>query len=104
MSSPYLTAALRLLDDARRQGFGFHRIAPGDDGPLGVREGLTYRDVLLIGGFSSDGQAVRYGTSSLVVPGSHQVIKAVEGDALTVLHVVVTEWIPDIQEGGDNHT
>ncbi|MBV9139655.1 MAG: hypothetical protein JO115_01810 [Pseudonocardiales bacterium] len=37
--SPDLAAAKRLLDTAKCEGFAFHRIAPGPDGPLrGVRK------------------------------------------------------------------
>jgi hypothetical protein len=38
MDSPDLAAGKRLLDAAKVQGFTFHRVAPGPDGPLwGVR-------------------------------------------------------------------
>jgi hypothetical protein len=50
---PQLRAAKRLLDLAKRQGFAFHRLAPGEDGPLFARrETLEYRDELYLGGFS----------------------------------------------------
>src|SRR5205085_11078820 len=39
---PDVAAAKRLLDAAKRVGFAFQRVAPGEDGPLfGVRETLT---------------------------------------------------------------
>ncbi|MGH3670374.1 MAG: hypothetical protein ACRDSH_07025 [Pseudonocardiaceae bacterium] len=42
---PELTAAKRLLDLATSHGFGFQRVAPGEDGPLFARrETIEYRD------------------------------------------------------------
>jgi hypothetical protein len=53
---PQLRAAKRLLDLAKRQGFAFHRLAPGEDGPLFARrETVDYRDELYLGGFSDAG-------------------------------------------------
>lgn len=40
--SPELAAAMRLLDQAKAQGFRFERVIPGPDGPLlGVRRPST---------------------------------------------------------------
>lgn len=90
---PEVTAAKRLLDAAKRQGFAFHRVAPGDDGPLfGVRETLAYRDTCYLGGFSAGCSATRTRKSSLVIPGGPLITARVNGDALTVLHTVVTDW------------
>jgi hypothetical protein len=90
---PELTAAKRLVDLARDQGFVFQRVAPGEDGPLlGVRESPEYRDQIYIGDFSSGCTATRARKSSLVVPGGLPVTTRVAGDALTVLHTVVSDW------------
>lgn len=89
-----LTAAMQLLDAAKLQGFTFQRVATGDDGPLlGVRESLDYRDTIYIGGFGSGCHASRARKSSLIVPGRIPVTHRVEGDALTVLHTVVSDWL-----------
>ncbi len=93
--SPDVAAAKRLLDDAKRQGFGFHRIAPGEDGTLrGVRESLEWRDEIYIGGFwdPESCAAIRRRRSSLIVPGGLPVTERVIGDAITVLHTVVHDW------------
>jgi hypothetical protein len=93
--SPEVTAAKRLLDTAKNQGFAFTRIAPGEDGPLvGVRETLEWRDVIHLGGFWAPDScsAARLRRSSLVVPGGLPVTEQVRGDALTVLHTVVCDW------------
>jgi hypothetical protein len=88
-----LVAAKRLLDAAKAAGFTFQRIAPGKDGPLlGVREGIEYRDEIYIGGFSERCHASRARRSSLIVPGGTLVTERVKGDALTVLHTVVSDW------------
>jgi hypothetical protein len=88
-----VTAAKRLLDAAKREGFAFHRVAPGEDGPLfGVRETLTYRDTCYLGGFSAGCSATRTRKSSLVIPGGLPVAARVDGDALTVLHTVIADW------------
>jgi hypothetical protein len=94
VASPELAAALRLLDAARRQGFSFHRIAPGEDGPLlGTRQTLDFRDVVYLGGFSGDCSATRYRRTFLLVPtGTSAVVETVTGDALTVLHTVCSDW------------
>lgn len=93
--SPDLAAAKRLLDDAKAQGFVFGRTAPGVDAPLmGVRETQEWRDEIRLGGFWAAGScsAQRQRRSSLVVPGGLPVVAAVRGDALTVLHTVVSDW------------
>src|ERR671932_434264 len=93
LDGPDVTAAKQLLDAAKREGFAFHRVAPGEDGPLfGVRETLTYRDTCYLGGFSTGCSATRTRKSSLVIPGDSLVTARVHGDALTVLHTVVTDW------------
>src|SRR5919206_101924 len=48
-----VAAAKRLLDLAKRQGFAFQRVAPGEDGPLFARrETIEYHDELYLGGVS----------------------------------------------------
>lgn len=90
---PDLAAAMRLLDAAKAAGFRFQRVAPGEDGPLfGVREGIEYRDEIYIGGFDERCHASRARRYSLIVPGGLPVTERVEGDALTVLHTVMTDW------------
>jgi hypothetical protein len=71
----------------------FQRVAPGEDGPLlGVRESSEYRDQLYLGGFSSSCSATRARKSSLIVPGGLPVTARVEGEALTALHTIVSDW------------
>jgi hypothetical protein len=90
---PQLRAAKRLLDLAKRQGFAFQRVAPGEDAPLFARrETIEYRDEIYIGGFSDSCHATRARKSSLIVPGDLPVTAQVLGDALTVLHTVVSDW------------
>lgn len=90
---PELAAAKRLLDRAKDQGFVFQRITPGEDGPLlGVRDSPDYHDKIYLGGFSSDCTATRACKSSLIVPGGLPVTNRVEGEALIVLHTVVSDW------------
>jgi hypothetical protein len=51
---------MRLLDEAKSQGFRFERVAPGEDGPLwGERVTPEYRDVVYLGGFSEGCNAAR---------------------------------------------
>jgi len=91
---PELTAAKRLLDTAKCQGFIFQRIAPGPDGPLlGVRETADYRDTCYLSGFGEGCSATRARKYSLVVPGGLPITERVSGNALTVLHVVVRDWV-----------
>jgi hypothetical protein len=93
--SPDLAAAKQLLDAAKSQGFVFQRVAPGPDGPLrGVRETVSYRDTCYLGGFGEGCCATRARKYSLIVPGGFPVTERVIGDALTVLHKVVTDWAP----------
>jgi hypothetical protein len=90
---PDVVAAKRLLDDAKNRGFAFERIAPGPDGPLlGLRETLHWRDTIYLGGFGKACTATRARKSSLVVPGGLPVAQRVSGDALTVLHTVLSDW------------
>ena len=92
-ASSQLRAAKQLLDLAKRQGFAFQRVAPGEDGPLFARRETTeYRDEIYLGGFSDSCHATRASKSSLIVPGGLPVTAQVFGDALTVLHTVVSDW------------
>ena len=93
--SPQLAAAKRLLDAAKQAGFTFERIAPGEDGPLrGVRQTPDWLDELYLAGCSEPQSctAIRRRRSPLVIPGGLPVAERVCGDALTVLHTVVTDW------------
>ncbi|HEY3896659.1 MAG TPA: hypothetical protein VGL88_15000 [Pseudonocardiaceae bacterium] len=93
--SPDVAAAKRLLDEAKGRGFAFERVAPGPDAPLrGVRETLEYRDEIYLGGFWQENSctATRRRRYSLVVPGGWPVADYVRGDALTVLHTVLSDW------------
>jgi hypothetical protein len=93
--SPELAAAKRLLYAAKEQGFSFQRIAPGPDGPLlGVRETVEYRDTCYLGGFGEGCSATRARNYILLVPGGLPVAARVSGDALTVLHTLVSDWAP----------
>jgi hypothetical protein len=92
---PDLAAAKRLLDAAKSQGFTFQRIAPGPDGPLrGVRETLAYHDICYLGGFGEGCSATRARKYSLIVPGGFPITERVTGDALMVLHTIVSDWAP----------
>lgn len=93
--SPEVAAAKRLLDVARIGGFRFRRIAPGADGPLlGVRDTTAWRDEIYLSGFwaPESCHATRRQRWSLVVPGGVPIARRVSGDALTVLHTVVSDW------------
>jgi hypothetical protein len=88
--SPDVATAKGLLDQLKLRGFTFHRIAPGEDGPLvGHRAGGDWADVIYIEGFSYDCCAWRQRRSSLVVPGKGLIQRHVEGSALMVLHEVL---------------
>lgn len=90
---PTLAAAMRLLDAARDSGFAFQRIGPGPDAPLrGVRDCPEWSDEVYVSGFSEGCTAIRRRRSSLIVPGGYPVAHRVEGDAITVLHTVVSDW------------
>jgi hypothetical protein len=90
---PELRAAKQLMDLAKSQGFAFQRVAPGTDGPLFARrETLDFRDEIYLGGFSDSCHATRARKYSLIVPGGLPVTARVIGDALTVLHTVVSDW------------
>ncbi|MGH3928215.1 MAG: site-specific integrase, partial [Pseudonocardiaceae bacterium] len=57
---PEVITGKQLLDQVKRRGFVFARIAPGPDGPIeGIRENDQWRDVIHIGGFSSSCYAWR---------------------------------------------
>ena len=91
--NPGLTVAKRLLDAAKTQGFSFERIAPGEDGPLvGRRDSASYKDEIYIGGFSDSCHATRTRKYRLIVSGELPVMARVSGDAVSVLHTVVTQW------------
>lgn len=91
--SPGLAAAKRLLDAAKDAGFAFERIAPGEDGPLrGTRQTPHWLDEIYLGGFADSCSALRRRRCSLIVPGGLPVAARIDGDALEVLHTVVTEW------------
>lgn len=93
--SPELATAKRLLDTAKRDGFVFQRVAPGDDGPLlGMRESVDYLDTCYLGGFGDCCHATRARRSSLAVPGGLPITERVSGNALEVLHTVVFDWDP----------
>jgi hypothetical protein len=95
VDSPDLAAAKRLLDAAKEAGFCFQRIASGEDAPVvGVRQSTEWLDEIHLGGFWAPQSctAIRRRRSSLVVPGGLSVAQRVSGDALTVLHTVVTDW------------
>lgn len=89
--NPDVLVGMRLLDAAKRHGFVFRRVAPGPDGPLeGVRQSAGWRDVIVLGGFSSGCHAWRERRSSLLVPSGSLVASRVCGDALNVLNTVLT--------------
>lgn len=93
--SPQLVAAMRLLDAAKDAGFAFERIVPGEDGPLrGVRQTREFLDEVYVAGCEEPDSctAIRRRRCSLIVPGGLPVVERVAGDALTVLHTVVTDW------------
>lgn len=93
LESPDLAAAKQLLNAAKRHGFAFQRIAPGEDGPLwGVRQSVNWVDEIYLGGFSGACTAARRRRSSLVVPGGLPVTQRVSGGAIAVLHTVVCDW------------
>jgi hypothetical protein len=93
VDSPEVAAAKRLIDALREQGFSFSRIAPGEDAPVrGTRDDRNYSDEIYVAGFSHSCTAIRRSKSSLIIPGGLPVVARLEGDALTVLHVVATEW------------
>ncbi|PZS23010.1 MAG: hypothetical protein DLM60_03385 [Pseudonocardiales bacterium] len=91
--SPDVAAAKRLLDLAKDRGFIFTRTAPGEDGPLiGRRETIEYRDQIYLAGFGDSCHATRVRKSGLLMPGGLPTIERAIGDAVTVLHAVVTDW------------
>jgi hypothetical protein len=87
-----LIAAKRLLSLTQTQGVAFQRVAQARMAVLGRREILEYRDEIYLGGFTEHCHATRARKSSLVVPGGLPVTARVSGDALTVLHAVVSDW------------
>ena len=92
--SPDVVIAKQLLDHAKRGGFVFQRMAPGEDAPLvGYRVSEGWAELIHIEGFSRDCFAWRQRTSSLVVSSDALVQHRVEGSALDVLKEVLT-WEP----------
>lgn len=88
--SPDLVIAMRLLDSLKLCGFEFSRSAPGEDGPLmGHRISGDRVDLVLIEGFSRNCFAWRQRASSLIIPGSGQVERQVDGGAIDVLNEVL---------------
>lgn len=61
-----------------------------------LRETLEYRDEIYLSGLWTPESctAIRRRRSSLMVPGGLPVTERVTGDALTVLHTVVSGWPP----------
>ena len=53
---------------------------------------LDYRDEIYLGGFSDSCQPTRARKSSLIVPSGLPITARVTGDALTVLHTVISDW------------
>lgn len=93
--SPDLVLAKRLLDHAKRCGFEFRRVAPGEDGSLvGNRVTGDWQDEIRLGGYSCDCFARRKRRSSLIVPENVLVERQVDGSALDVLSEVLT-WEPE---------
>jgi hypothetical protein len=87
---PDVVIAKRLLDHAKLCGFEFHRIAPGEDGPLvGNRVSGSWVDIIHIEGFSHDCLALRQRASPLILPGAALVERRVDGSALDVLNEVL---------------
>jgi hypothetical protein len=90
-------AAKQLLDLAKSQGFAFQRVAPGPRWApvLGRWEGIEYRDKIYLSGFwtPTSCTAIRRHRSSLVVSCELPVAERVSGDALIMLHTVVSDWI-----------
>jgi hypothetical protein len=88
---PDLTTGMRLLDDAKRHGFTFRRVAPGPDGPLeGIRETQGWRDVVHLGRFSNGCYAWRERRSSLLLPATAtQAQIRTRGNAVDVLTEVL---------------
>jgi hypothetical protein len=94
--SPDLAAAKRLLDAAtKNQGFRFQRIAPGPDGPLGgSARPSSFSMSCISAGSGSPTRAPPSGAAAARCwcPADCRSPPGVEGDALTVLHTVVTDW------------
>jgi hypothetical protein len=60
-----------------------------------VRQTAEWVDEIYLAGFWEENscRAVRRRRSSLIVPGGLTVAERVQGDALTVLHTVLTDWM-----------
>lgn len=93
--SPDLVAAKQLLDAAKQGGFRFARVVPAPDGPLwGIRETLEWRDTIYLAGFLQACTATRGRKFSLIVPSGPLVTERIDGNAISVLHTVVSDWNP----------
>jgi hypothetical protein len=57
-----------------------------------MRETVAWRDEIYLGGFANTCHATRRRRWSLIVPGGLPVTQRVDGNALTVLHTVVSDW------------
>ena len=89
--SPDVVVAKRLLDQVKRDGFTFQRVALGEDAPLvGYRISDDWVDLIHLEGFSRDCFAWRQRASSLIVSRDALVQRRVEGGALDVLREVLT--------------
>jgi hypothetical protein len=53
---------------------------------------MEYRDTVYLAGFGDSCSATRAHRSSLIVPGGLPVIARASGDALSVLHTVISDW------------
>jgi hypothetical protein len=82
-----LTAAMRLAETC---GFRFMQVTPGAAW-WGERDTAQWNDIVFLGGISGNCNAAR-SRQGLVVPGERLIAERVEGDALTVLHIVCEHW------------
>jgi hypothetical protein len=102
-ASPELRAAMRWLDLAKEQGFGFERVGFSQDAPLrGKRETTEWIDEIVVIGFSDSCEATRRRRYSLICLGDagrregHR--GRVDGPAyrdLRLGHHLTAEWNPD---------
>jgi hypothetical protein len=68
---------------------------PNRLGPRFARREITgYHDEIYLGGFDDSCHATWARKSSFIVPGGLSISARVTGDALTVLHTVVSDWPP----------
>ena len=93
--SPEPVAAKRLLDVAKNDGFAFERNRAGSRRAVaGCARTPQWRDEIYLAGFWAPNScsATRRRRCSLVVPGGLPIAKRVSGDALTVVHTVISDW------------